>query len=677
MPKDEIPPPDTTQAKDNTPVNDASGSNAANVETLARISQDVTREREDRAKTDSRDEKERVRQEKDKVWDKDTKTGEFKALNIDPPAAQLFASAQKRALPETAGSDQPNGSGQSPGQNAAQQGANAALEGAAKALAAAAPGDGAAQKLAFAAAQGAADKAAEQPPAAKDKAQPEGDQAKDKVKEGDTPLDAATQQAKDKFLEQMKGRLNESDYKELEKRLGQMDQRILNNKVEGRDGKINQQQELKKTYEALGQLADGRAEGKDGLKHNGENVYNKDDINKIITDTVSKLADPERNFNQGMHNTCALQSIARQEAAISPSTYAQRQADIARTGQFQADGKAVKLDVASLRLDGEARNNGLWPQGDTRGASGHNNDIAMAQLNLNQKYGSDSQGNGNRIYKQSPNATGHGNTGESIVDRATGQAVGDNPEINASGISSTKQSAFGHRFGDQFGKATTFVNAAAFGKIDNVSSFNNGTEMKNQLKANEAKGWQYSTIGMHTGHWSGSEGQGGAGGWHAVSVSMAAGDKVNVINNWGGKFNFTDSNGKAQDADNVMDWMNDTQNTPGSGYKPGDHNFDPDGKSRVDKDKDKEKEPEKDKKEPDPKKQEDPKKKFEKKDVLDPSQAQQLIDALADAAQLQSQLDQLSQGDARRSQLQADKSNAERSAVVASGSLTRSIEIDV
>jgi hypothetical protein len=677
MPKDDIPPPDTTQAKDSSPVTDAASSSGANVETMARISQDVSREREDRAKSDTRDDKEKGKQEREKLWDKDPKTGEFKALNVDPPPAQLYAAAQKRLMPEGPGSEQPNGAGKSPG-GAQKAAVNAAIEGAVKAAAGGAPGEGTAQNFAAAAAEGAAIKAAEQPPATKDKAQPASDQAKDKTKEGDVPLDAASQQAKDKFLEQMKGRLNEGDYKELEKRLGEMDKRILNNKVEGRDGKVNQQQELKKTYDALSQLADGKAEGKDGLKHNGENIYNKDDVNKIITDTVSKLADPEHNFNQGMHNTCALQSIARQEAAISPSTYAQRQADIARTGQFQADGKTVKLDTASLRLDGEARNNGLWPKGDARGASGHNNDIAMAQLNLNQKYGSDSQGNGNRIYKQNPNATGHGDTGESVVDRATGKVVGDSPEISASGVSSTKQAAFGQRFGDDFGKATTFVNAAAFGQISNVSSFTNGADMKNQLKANEAKGWQYSTIGMHTGHWSGSEGQGGAGGWHAVSVSMAAGDKVNVINNWGGKFNFTDSNGKAQDADKVLGWMNDTQNTPGSGYKPGDHNFDPDSKSRVDqdKDKDKEKEPEKEKKEPDSKKPEEGKKKFEKKDVLDSGQAQQLLSALAEAAQVQSQLDQLPQGDARRSQLQADKVMAERSAVTASGSLTRTVEID-
>lgn len=653
MANDQIPPPeDTKVATDQTTVTDA----AASTDTAAQLSLDATRAMEDRAKADNGQSREKDKQERDKLWDKDPKTGEPKSLNVHPSPSQLFASAQQRMNPA-----EPLANGAANPGEGGQPGGNPKLA-AGGAEAFAVPAEKAAMKAAGS--------------AGLDQPQQLSDKAKEKGKEADIPLDAATQQSKDNFLEQMKGRLNESDYKELESRLNQMDQRILHNKVQGRDGQMDQQQELKKTYDALNQLADGRAEGKDGLKHNGQNVYNQQDVNKIITDTVSKLADPENNFNQGKHNTCALQAGARQEAAISPSTYAQRQADIARTGEFQADGKTVKLDVGSLRLDAEARNAGLWAQGDVRGAAGHNNDIAMAQLNLNQKFGADAEGNGNRVYTQSPNPQSHGDTGERVIDRASGQTVGNSPEIDARGMSNVKQAAFGHRFSDTFGKDTTFVNEAAFGKIDNVSSFTSGEQMKNQLKANEAKGWQYSTIGMHTGHWSGSEGQGGAGGWHAVSVSMAQNDKVNVINNWGGKFNFTDANGKAQDADKVLSWMNDTANKPGSGYVPGDHNFDPDGKSRVDKDKPEDKE----KKEPEQKQPEDKKedkKKNEKKEAIDPTEAQHLIDALASVSQIQGQLDSLAQGDARRSQLQADKGNAERNVSLATGNLSRIIDIDV
>jgi hypothetical protein len=506
---------------------------------------------------------------------------------------------------------------------------------------------------------------------------PEGsDGKKEKGVEGkDKPLAKDTQEAKDKFLEQMKDRLDPADFQKLQQELNKMDQRILNNKVLDKDkNPIDQQKELKKTYDSLNKLADGTAEDKEkGLKYTNpktgkqENVYDKDDVNKIVCDTVSKLADPEHQFNQGKHNTCALQAAGRQEAAMSPSTYAERQAQLARTGEFTATGKdgqtqTVKVDRGSLRLDDEARNNGLWATGDVRKAAGHNNDLAMAQLNLNQKYGTNEKGEGNRIYTQNPNTRAQGDTGERVVDTRSGKVVGNSPEIDARGISNVKQAAFGDRFGANFGKDTTFVNAAAFGNIDNVSCFTNGQQMKDQLKANEAKGWQYSTIGMHTGHWSGSEGQGGAGGWHAVSVSMAQGDKVNVINNWGGKFNFTDANGKAQDADKVLGWMNDTTNTPGSGYKPGDHQFDPDGKTRPDKDK-----PDPEKKEPKDEKKEPQEREQSKKDV-DPVDAfkallaAQHADAVSKMENLKTQISSLSANDSRRQSLQAELSSAQSTA---------------
>lgn len=440
---------------------------------------------------------------------------------------------------------------------------------------------------------------------------------KDAGEKGDrVKLDPKTQEEKDKFLKSMEGRLSEADMKALKDRLDTMDQRILKSgNVKESDGKgglkergaEGAQKELAETYKELTRLsgADKKVGTDQGQIYGDMGKKGTEIVNKGVMDTVNRLADPRRAFNQGQNPTCALQSIGRQQAELSPSNYAKQMADIANKGEFtaQKDGKdmTVTVDKASLRRPDEAAmSKNPWSNNDQRGVAGMWGDFGNAQLNL------DLKGEG-KVYRNDPKQANHRNpSGEGVYTKGAKEGTFNfqhrSPETDARGIVNTKDALFRDRFGKGFAKETTLVDPKAFGRGTGAKEVDSPAALQKALKDNQDKGWTLSTIGMHTQHWANSEGQGGAGGWHAISAELNKDGSINLWNNWGGKFNE-----KSVNADRVHGLMDQPGGTPqGQGQ---DHVFDPDGKSRVPHPDDK-----KDEKKPEEKKEEKKEDKDKEKD---------------------------------------------------------------
>src|SRR5690606_1693726 len=119
-----------------------------------------------------------------------------------------------------------------------------------------------------------------------------------------------------------------------------MEERVRNNPAQTRDGHLNPEQEARLAYDAMTRLARGDAQ----RESNGVPPSHRD-VNNVIRDAAARMGYPETKFDPGRHNTRALEASARQEAWMSPASYASRLADIANTGRVTDErGRETVLD---------------------------------------------------------------------------------------------------------------------------------------------------------------------------------------------------------------------------------------------------------------------------------------------------------------------------------------------
>lgn len=386
----------------------------------------------------------------------------------------------------------------------------------------------------------------------------------------DIPLSPEAQQAKDNFVRQLEQRFanDPETLARLRQRLDRMDQNILHRQVsvEGSSEPMDRQRELAETYRNLSRLTDGSPERLTYRDRHGreQRVWSRGDVDNIIVDTVVRLENPDRMFNQGRHNTCACESIMRGNAALTPGTYSRMIADVCSRGEYESRDQygrdmTVRVDRASLRLDSEARER-YWDRANRRGAAGQIGDLAIGSFvatHMGRMSGDDNR----FVYRQDMNPSRGSGTGEHFYDTRRRRDLGNHPFMTPAHCALATQNTYGHRLGEHYGRDTV-IGGSTFRNVRNITVCNTNEELLAHARENERRGWTYSTVITHTSHYHGqARGQGGAGGrgggLHATSLVLnESGDGFHFINNWGGIGDFNNVR-----SDQLLTWMS----VPGHG----------------------------------------------------------------------------------------------------------------
>ncbi len=386
-------------------------------------------------------------------------------------------------------------------------------------------------------------------------------------------LSSEAQKAKDDFVKIFEARLKDDPrvqdnpqlLKEFGARMAQMDQRILHERVQSDDGSyVNQQEQLANEYRNWARI------GTDAEKL----MYTADDgsqqqvfsepwmVNNILASGIVRGADPEHFYAQGANNTCAGQSIYRGGEDAVAGEDSRTIADICTKGEFEAVDKrgevfTCRVDRASLIPDREARNVYLSPS-NARDAYGQISDI-RAQLNLDlimrDEYNQQGKAGGEGVMVYSKVAPiNQRDSGERVTDTRTGQVVANDPCFYAESESDTKQSLYGRAIGRKnYGKETTLV-AANRPHGNNVTAITGSAHLSGQLHTLSNIGLMAHVITKVENYVDNGRGLGGARGNHATSAEIGKDGGINFINNWGGKYSYTNMS-----ADTLFAWMNEPQ----------------------------------------------------------------------------------------------------------------------
>ncbi len=263
--------------------------------------------------------------------------------------------------------------------------------------------------------------------------------------------------------------------------------------------------------------SDGKVEGKQ--------VHSAEDQNKIVEGMARRSANPEKNVNQGAHNTCPMESKARQVLETNPADYCETVASVATTGKAtlgpQGDKHETKVHTDSLRLDREARNMGANSDG-KRDASGQLFDLAAAQS----YWDTQTPPSGGRFeYRQGSNP-GQGSTGESLVsiDKAGNEkVVGDNAMLTAHRVAEMSYRVDG----DQGVFAHTSL--AVGGRLNN---FSNDKELAEKMEAYQKETGRPAQMLVFAGNLPGQAGRSSGHDLHAMTAWTKDG-KFYGDNQWG------------------------------------------------------------------------------------------------------------------------------------------------
>lgn len=370
--------------------------------------------------------------------------------------------------------------------------------------------------------------------------------------------------------------------REVMSNMAKMEEHLQKNPPKSVDGHLDPVKESIRSYDAMARIANGEGErSSNGIRFASNDATNNHRVMETVRDGANRLGDQEHGHNQGPNNTCALQADQRQESYVSPATYAERLASLTNTGKFtDMRGRETVVDKASLcNFDSQAAN---FVPGQGRGPAGKVMDLGNGQWVQNHLSGT--FGSSQALTYKQGSPSGRGDTGERVVQNATGNVIDDNPRADGNAVSAMKQQLYGDRLDPNFGKLNMLTNGTAF--RGNFSSFTDPKAYTEAIQANESKGWGYSTAAVHTGNWNTDGSNGGDGGWHAISVSIAKGADgkakigsdglamVHETNNWDGKFQ------KDRTATEALNDGKGAWNSNGSGGS--DHRFDHGKQSDLD-----------------------------------------------------------------------------------------------
>ncbi len=256
----------------------------------------------------------------------------------------------------------------------------------------------------------------------------------------------------------------------------------------------------------------------------GKQVHSAEDQNKIVEGLARRSANPEKNVNQGAHNTCPMESKARQVLETNPADYCETVASVATTGKAmlgpEGDKRETKVHTDSLRLDREARNMGANSDG-KRDASGQMFDLAAAQAYWDTQSGP----NGRYEYRQGSNP-GQGSTGESLVKidgSGNEQVVGDNAMLTAHRVAEMSYRVDG----DQGVFAHTSL--AVGGRLNNFSS---SQELAAKMEAYQKETGRPAQMLVFAGNLPGQAGRSSGHDLHAMAAWTKDG-KFYGDNQWG------------------------------------------------------------------------------------------------------------------------------------------------
>lgn len=259
-------------------------------------------------------------------------------------------------------------------------------------------------------------------------------------------------------------------------------------------------------------------------KVDGKQVHSAEDQNKIVEGLARRSANPEKNVNQGAHNTCPMESKARQVLETNPADYCETVASVATTGKAmlgpEGDKRETKVHTDSLRLDREARNMGPNSDG-KRDGSGQLFDLAAAQ-----SYWDTQSGPGGRYeYRQGSNP-GQGETGESLVKidgNGNEKVVGDNAMLTAHRVAEMSYRVDG----DQGVFAHTSL--AVGGRLNN---FSNAQELQEKMEAYQKETGRPAQMLVFAGNLPGQAGRSSGHDLHAMTAWTKDG-KFYGDNQWG------------------------------------------------------------------------------------------------------------------------------------------------
>jgi hypothetical protein len=275
------------------------------------------------------------------------------------------------------------------------------------------------------------------------------------------------------------------------------------------------------TYKALGESMDAKkaSNGKD------EPASSSAERALGLVDFLRSAANTDK-IDQGRHNTCNVTQLRDREMETNPAQAAERFKSLTIDGQYLSHGangerdRMIKLPPSSMRPDQEALAQQNGPIDGQRGYFGQLSDLAL----VNDFW----QRRGLTYTQGEPGAYGREDTGERLVRSGTGRVMKDGRgrPITQPLLDSNAVKEIGQRMG--FGDDFIYDNRDPHSTVGRLAT-------KEKMAERLEKG--SITMVVDSGHsiFTGTAGEGGAGGGHVVQISKSklGKDYVHVDNSWG------------------------------------------------------------------------------------------------------------------------------------------------
>lgn len=320
---------------------------------------------------------------------------------------------------------------------------------------------------------------------------------------------------------------------------------------------------------------------RDGYLANGQPDHlSENDRKNMVKDLAAREADPEKFVKQGLHMTCALESMQKQSLqGQDPAKVAEQIASITNNGfadVTQKDGttRRVNIDSRSLAPDAESAHNfdpAFHGEQGKRGMAGQAFDALAGQLAADLK--SERQGkptsrdgieNAGNVYMaahadQMGARPGQTNTGEGLfAKQADGsyKMTADNPDMQLWDVAHLNK-AMGGQDGAVFASAGMLTDSKppkGYPEDLKINTFHNTEELRKNLAEFQARTGQSGQLAVNAPFLPGG-GENGHG-MHAMNISLNADGSFKLNNNWAQKFDLNKVSDDAVDkATNPERWQ--------------------------------------------------------------------------------------------------------------------------